>query len=275
MEEKRTTQVLKPIILKLGGSVITIKNKSFTLNKRAITRLAEEIKRADVNSLVIVHGGGSFGHPVAKQYGIDEGYKDSSQIIGFSKTHQAMIKLNKHVMDSLIRQNIPAVEIQPSSIIITRSGRIHIMEERPLTKLLELGFIPILYGDAVPDFNIGFAILSGDQLVSQLAIRLNADHIIIGVDVDGLYTADPKTRHSPQLLQHITLQQLKKLQNNIEKANVTDVTGGMLGKILELIPALEHGVNVRIVNALKPDNVYRALKGEVVGTFIEKGEKTA
>jgi isopentenyl phosphate kinase len=275
MEEKRITQVLKPIILKLGGSVITIKNKSFTLNKRAITRLAEEIKRADVNSLVIVHGGGSFGHPVAKQYGIDEGYKDSSQIIGFAKTHQAMIKLNKHVIDSLINQNIPAVEIQPSSIIITRSGRIHIMEERPLTKLLELGFIPILYGDAVSDSSIGFAILSGDQLVSQLAIRLNADRIIIGVDVDGLYTADPKTRPSPQLLQHITLQQLKKLQIKIEKTNVTDVTGGMLGKILELLPALEHGVNVRIVNALKPDNVYRALKGEVVGTFIEKGEKTA
>lgn len=272
MEEKTITQVPKPIILKLGGSVITIKNESFTLNKRAITRLAKEIKRADVNSLVIVHGGGSFGHPVAKQYKIDEGYKDSSQIIGFAKTHQAMTTLNKHVIDSLINQNIPAVEIQPASIIITKSGRTHIMEERPLTKLLELGFTPVLYGDAVPDSNIGFAILSGDQLVSQLAIRLNADRIIIGVDVDGLYTADPKTNPSAQLIQHITLQQLKKLQNKIEKTNVTDVTGGMLGKILELIPALEHGVNVRIVNALKPDNVYRALEGEeVVGTFIEKG----
>ena len=271
MEEKTITQVPKPIILKLGGSVISIKNKSFALNKRAIMRLAEEIERADVNSLIIVHGGGSFGHPVAKQYRIDEGYKDSSQIIGFSKTHQAMTILNKHVIDSLINRKIPAVEIQPSSIIITRSGRIHIMEERPLTKLLELGFIPILYGDAVPDSSNGFAILSGDQLVSQLAIRLNADRIIIGVDVDGLYTADPKIRPSAQLLHHITLQQLKKLRKKIEKTNATDVTDGMLGKILELIPALEHRVNVRIVNALKPGNVYRALKGEVVGTFIEKG----
>ena len=272
MEEKTITQVPKAIILKLGGSVITIKNKSFTLNKRAITKLAKEIKRADVNSLVIVHGGGSFGHPVAKQYKIDEGYKNPSQIIGFAKTHQAMTTLNKHVIDSLINQNIPAVEIQPASIIITKSGRINIMEERPLTKLLELGFTPVLYGDAVPDSNIGFAILSGDQLVSQLAIRLNADRIMIGVDVDGLYTADPKTNPSAQLIQHITLQQLKKLQNKIEKTNVTDVTGGMLGKILELMPALEHGVNVRIVNALKSDNVYRALEGkEVVGTFIEKG----
>lgn len=272
MEEKTITQVPKPIILKLGGSVITIKKESFTLNKRAITRLAEEIKRADVNSLVIVHGGGSFGHPAAKQYRIYEGYKDSSQIIGFAKTHQAMTILNKHIVNSLIDRRIPAVEIQPSSIIITKSGRIHIMEKRPLTKLLGLGFIPILYGDAVPDSSNGFAILSGDQLVSQLAIRLNADRIIIGVDVDGLYTADPKNRPSAQLIQHITLQQLKKLQNKIEKTNVTDVTGGMLGKILELIPALEHGVNVRIVNAIKPGNVYRALKGgEVVGTFIEKG----
>jgi len=71
--------------------------------------LAEEIKNADVSPLIVVHGGGSFGHPVAKQYGINEGYKDSSQIIGFSKTHQAMTVLNNLVVDSLINQDIPAI----------------------------------------------------------------------------------------------------------------------------------------------------------------------
>ncbi|UCE28826.1 MAG: isopentenyl phosphate kinase family protein [Candidatus Bathyarchaeota archaeon] len=262
----------KPIVLKLGGSAITKKNKSFTLNKRTIKRLAEEVARADVDSLVIVHGGGSFGHPTAKKYRIDEGYEVSSQMIGFSKTHQAMKTLNKHVMDSLINQNIPAVEIQPSSIVITKSGRIDIMEQRPLMKLLELGFTPVLYGDAVLDYKRGFAILSGDQLVSQIAMRLNAGRIIMGVDVDGLYTADPRTNRSSQLIQHIAVQQLKGLQDKIMRSNVTDVTGGMLGKVLELIPALEHGINVTIVNALKPYYVYRALKEEeVVGTFIEKG----
>ena len=44
----------------------------------------------------------------------------------------------------------------------------------------------------------------------------------------------------------------------------------MLGKISELILAVEIGISVLIVNALKPNNVYKALKGQkVVGTLIE------
>jgi len=271
LEENVITDVSKPTILKLGGSVITIKGRPFTPSEKAIIRLAEEIARSDVNSLVIVHGGGSFGHPVAKQYEINRGYRDSSQIMGFSKTHQAMTTLNKLIINSLIEQNIPAVEIQPSSCIITKSGRIQVMEQRPLTRLLRMGFVPVLYGDAVPDSDTGFAILSGDQLISTLAIRLNTDRIIIGADVDGICTADPKIDPSAKLIHHISLSELEKLQHKIGKAKVTDVTGGMFGKIMELIPAIEQKIQVIILNAAKPNNVYKALKGEkVVGTIINK-----
>ncbi len=227
-------------------------------------------------SLIVVHGGGSWGHPLAKQYGIKEGYRELSQIMGFSKTHQAMTTLNKLVVDALINHNISAVAVQPSSCIVTKMGRIYVMEERPLTKLLEMGFVPVLYGDAVLDSDIGFSILSGDQLVSSLATRLDVDRIIIGVDVNGLYTADPKVNPAARLIKHITLSKLKNLQHKIEEAKVTDVTGGMLGKIIELMPAIERGIRAMIVNAAKPNNVYKALKGEkVVGTIIERSETLA
>jgi len=263
----------KPTILKLGGSAITRKEKPLTPNLRAIKRLANEISQANVSPLAIVHGGGSFGHPLAKQYRIKEGYKHPSQIMGFSKTHQAMTKLNRLIVDSLINHNIPALEIQPSSCVITKSGRIQSMEEGTLRKLLEMGFVPVLYGDAVLDSENGFAILSGDQLVSSLAIRLDAERIIIGVDVNGLYTADPKIDSSAHFIQHITLKELKNLQNRIEGTKVTDVTGGMLGKILELTPAIEKGIRTMIVDASEPNRIYKALKDEkVVGTIIEKGE---
>jgi isopentenyl phosphate kinase len=264
---------VKPIVLKLGGSVITRKEKPLTPNLQAIERLTREISQANVLPLVLVHGGGSFGHPVAEQYGIREGYKDPSQIMGFSKTHQAMTELNKLIIDSLINHNIPAVEVQPSSCIVTKAGRIQSMEEKPLKKMLKMGFVPVLYGDAVFDSEMGFAILSGDQLVSSLAIKLDATRTIIGVDVNGLYTADPKTDSSARLIQHVTLEELKKLENKIEGSKVTDVTGGMFGKMFELTPAVEHGIPATIVNATKPNRIYKALKGEkVVGTIIEKGE---
>jgi isopentenyl phosphate kinase len=264
---------VKPTVLKLGGSVITNKEKPLTPNLPAIERLAREILRANISSLVLVHGGGSFGHPVAEQYEIREGYKDSSQIMGFSKTHQAMTKLNKLIVDSLINHNIPAVGVQPSSCVVTKDGRIQSMEERPLKKMLEMGFVPVLYGDAVVDSQTGFAILSGDQLVSSLAIKLDADRIILGVDVNGLCTEDPKTDPSARLIQHVTLKELKDLKHKIEGSKVTDVTGGMLGKMLELTPAVEYGILTTIVNAAKPSRVYKALKGEkVVGTIVERGE---
>ncbi len=262
---------MKTTVLKLGGSVITDKKKELTANLPAIERLAKEVSRANVSPLVLVHGGGSFGHPIAEQYGIAEGYKDASQIMGFSITHQRMTKLNKLIVDSLINHNIPAVEVQPSSCVVTKAGRIQTMEKKPLKKMLEMGFVPVLYGDAVLDSENGFAILSGDQLVSSLAINLNARRIVVGVDVNGLYTGDPKTDSEARLIHHITLEELKNLEPLIGGAKVTDVTGGMLGKMVELKPAVEHGIQTIIVNAAEPDRVYKALKGEkVVGTVIER-----
>ncbi|NIV43352.1 hypothetical protein GWN49_00405 [Candidatus Bathyarchaeota archaeon] len=62
------------------------------------------------------------------------------------------------------------------------------------------------------------------------------------------------------------------MEHEIEKARVTDVTGGMAGKMLELMPAIEKEISALIVNAATPNNIYKALKGErVIGTTIVKG----
>ena len=77
----------RPIILKIGGSVVTDKDGELAAKTEVINRIAEEIKRADIDNLILVHGGGSFGHPTAKKYGIKEGLKDPAQKVGFSETH--------------------------------------------------------------------------------------------------------------------------------------------------------------------------------------------
>jgi len=262
----------KPTVLKIGGSVITRKEKPFTVNSSAVRRLAEEISEAHVSQLMIIHGGGSFGHPLAKQYSIKEGYRgEAGQILGFSKTHQAMVALNKLVVDALIQHNIPVVAVSPSSCIVTKSGRIVTIMEKPLKRLLQTGFVPVMYGDAVLDFDLGFTILSGDQLAAYIALQFDAERIVMGIDEDGLFTADPKKDKSAELITHCTLYELKKIQSRIKETNTTDVTGGMLGKIIELTPAIEKGVSALIVNAAKPRNVYKALKCErVIGTLIKQ-----
>jgi len=262
---------LKSTILKIGGSVITDKGKELEVRMQAINRLAEEIQNANVENLIIVHGGGSFGHPLAQKYAIKEGFKKETQRIGFSETHHVMTVLNGLFMDALIWRNIPAVSITPCSCIITENGRIRCFEDAPLKLFLKAGFLPVLYGDAVPDTKLGFTILSGDQLVSVLATRFNAERIIIGVDVDGLYNADPKVKKTAKMFRHLTLKELKKLQNKLGESTACDVTGGMWGKIAELLPAIELGIPITIVNAAKPNYIYKTLKGEKVkSTLIEK-----
>jgi len=263
---------VKPTVLKLGGSVITDKEKPLTPNLEAIERLATEIARADVKSLIVVHGGGSFGHHVAKQYNLTEGYADPAQVVGFAKTHRAMTKLNSLVMDALISHDVYAVVVQPSSCVVTKVGRIQSMEKKPLKRMLDMGLVPVLYGDAVLDSEKGFAILSGDQLVSSLAINFGASRIIMGGDVDGLYTADPKGNRSARLVERVTLEELKAQKHDIEGSKATDVTGGMLGKVRELIPAIEQNIQALLVNATEPLRVYKALRAEeVTGTIIERG----
>lgn len=261
----------KPVVLKIGGSVITDKNGELAARTDSINRLAEEIAKANVKNLVIVHGGGSFGHPTAQKYGIKEGLKNESQKVGFAETHHVMTVLNGLVMDALVWHSIPAVSVTPSSCITTETGRIKLFDETVTKSLLEMGFTPVLYGDATLDEKLGFTVLSGDQIVAYLAKKLDARRVVLGVDVDGLYDSDPKTEKNAQLYQQMTLRELKDIKGKLGTSTTADVTGGMLGKITELIASVEHGIPVAIVNASKPDRVYKALIGEKVeGTIIEK-----
>ncbi len=261
----------RPVVLKIGGSVITDKNAELAAKTHEINRLAEEIQNAGIKKLVIIHGGGSFGHPVAEKYKIKEGYKEELQKIGFSETHHVMTVLNGLFMDSLVWHNLPAVSVTPSSCIVTENGRITHFEDGPIEGLLRMDFIPVLYGDAVLDTKLGFTVLSGDQLVSTLAIKFNAERIVIGIDEDGVFDADPKLEKTAKMFSNLTLSELKKLQGKLGKATACDVTGGMFGKMAELIPALEEKIPVMVVNAKEPRNVCRALQGaEVKGTLIKK-----
>ncbi len=261
-----------PIILKLGGSAITDKTQEATPRTEIINQLAEEIKRADLDNLIVVHGGGSFGHPEAAKFAIKEGYKeDPTQKFGFAETHHMMTVLNGLVMDSLIWHEIPALSVAPSSCFVTESCRIKFFDDTVFKALSKMAYTPVLYGDVVFDEKQGFTVLSGDQLVAYLALKYKARKIVVGVDTDGIFDCDPKTNSAAKPIKSLNLKELKELQPKLGKAQGTDVTGGMAGKIAELMPAIEAGVKVTVTGATKRLSIYRALTDQsVLGTEIEK-----
>ncbi len=253
---------MQSLIVKLGGSVITDKSRRFAVKRATLQRLAREVAAAK-GPLVLVHGGGSFGHPMASKYKIAEGYRNPRQLIGFALTHRAMERLNAYVVDALQQAGVPAMAMQPSACAVVENGRIKSMELTPLRKLLDLGLVPVLYGDAVPDLDKGMSILSGDQLVVQLARELGANRAILGVDVDGVYTANPKTNKNAELIQEISLSNWPSVEKQLTVGvGGKDVTGGMANKVRELFTLAKREVEVEIVNATKPNILRRAILGE-------------
>jgi isopentenyl phosphate kinase len=253
-------------ILKLGGSVITHKDKYFSPNHDHIKRLANEIAISKLKSLIIVHGGGSFGHPLAKKHAISNGLKETNQLLGFCETHQAMMALNQIIVDTILKAGVAAFSISPSSLLMTNRKRLVDFDLSIIKKYMETGVIPVMFGDAVLDTKQGFAILSGDQLVTKLAIEFKAKQVIFGSDVDGIFTSDPKLDDKAKLIEKLPINNI-----NIDVGQTTfiDVTGGMLGKISEAKKAVETGTNVVFINAAKAGRVANALRGEkVIGTQL-------
>ena len=248
--------------------MVTVKDQEFTANHGNIQRLAEEIKAAWPTPIVIVHGGGSFGHPVAKKYGIADGFTSDRQIPGFARTHQAMVDLNAIIVKAFLDAGIPAMSVSPSSFIATDDGRMLKVDFEIVGRLVVRGVLPVLFGDAVLDRKKGFTILSGDQLAVRLAVSLGATKLIFGVDVDGVYTSNPKLSLEARLIDRLDPEKIDGFVK-IGESLATDVTGGMLGKVSEARAAVGEGVEVQFVNATKPDVILKALKGEpVAGTIL-------
>lgn len=256
------------LAIKLGGSAITEKEKEFSVREEVLERVADELSTLE-EDFFLVHGGGSFGHLVASKYNISSGYSHEDQLMGFSETHRAMEELNSRVIDYLLDAGQPAVQIQTSACTVVGDGEIISMELRNIRKLLDLGIVPVLYGDAVPDQKQGMSILSGDQLIAFLARELGASKVILGTDIEGIFTSDPKSEGDSQLIPKITPESWKSMASTMDLPSGRDVTGGMRNKIEVLVNLAKEGLESQIINLTKPGNLKRAIRSDKrVGTKI-------
>lgn len=257
------------IILKLGGSLLTNKEKKFSLRKEVLKRVASEIKAAE-EPLVVVHGGGSFGHPVAGKYELHLGYNKPSQIRGVALTRKAMVEFNKAVVEALIDEGLNAVSLQTSALAVCEGGELLSFDTKVLEGFLDLGLTPVLCGDVVLDEKQGFCILSGDRIVSYLSRLLKPRSIILAIDRDGIFDREPRHEEA-SLIEEINEENYRRVLAGLESPRV-DVTGGLRGKLTELLLLANEGMEPFIVNGLVPGRLGKALLGEVVkGTRIKGG----
>ena len=245
-------------VLKIGGSILTDKTFDMTARPAAIQAVAEEIA-AYPEDLVLVHGAGSFGHIPAKKYGLQQNFCPE----GLRVTHNSVAKLNDLVVEALAKAGVSPMPVHPFSCLLLRNGRIDNFSLEPIKEMLRDGLMPVLHGDVAMDATLKSGIVSGDQLVPYIAKSLQAEVVAIGSNVDGvLFSGKPLAEMSRQVL--------SSMESSLGESAGVDVTGGMKGKIMELLDLADWGIDSVIFNAAIEGNIGRAIKGEPVGTRVRR-----
>lgn len=253
------------IIVKLGGSVVTDKTRPYKIRAAALKRLVKEIKKANVNILV-VHGSGSFGHTSAKKYGGKKGYLSK---YGIAKVSYDARAINAVVMESFLKEKMPAISLSPMSFTITRAGKLKEDLFKVVDLVLDQQLIPVIYGDVIWDTQWRSTIFSGETTTFYLIKYLlknkwKIDKVIqVGV-TDGVYDEREKT------IELINDKNKNLFRANIFKSKGADVTGGMYHKVEQAMKISRLGIKTNIINGLRKNALYNSLLNrKVKGTIIE------
>ena len=258
----RCKRRVNPVLLKIGGSVLTDKRRECTFNMQNIRRIAGEVARASVPT-VIVHGAGSFGHPQAKKHHIQQ----NPGIEGVIKTHRAVLELNTVFVETLQEEGVAAIGVHPLNCLLAERGIIKQWGIEIIKRMVDFGVTPVIHGDVVMDTINGISVISGDRILTHLAKTLDVAVIGAGTVVDGVLDKNGRT------IPYITPSNFKEVSDYIGGSTGDDVTGGMRGKVVELLKLAESGTRSVIFNAGLNNMVFSFLSGETIpATHISGAE---
>ena len=260
---------MKVVLVKLGGSLITDKRRPETARIDVIERLARKLEQLgqDEVRLVLGHGSGSFGHVAAARHGIHEGVETPEHLLGVTETQDRAATLNRLVIGALRRNGVAAFSLAPSSFLVSAGGKPAELWIESLLEALQLGMLPVVYGDVVMDRELGASISSTEAVFLALAARLQARGVIVRRSIwlgetDGIYDSRGVT------IEELQLETVGDVLDQIEGASGTDVTGGMRHRLETAASLAELGVESWIANGLEPGLLGQILKGR-----CDKGTK--
>jgi isopentenyl phosphate kinase len=273
------------ILLKLGGSLITDKDKEYTPRLDKLRELSLEIKAALDSapglSLILGHGSGSFGHVAAKKHGTRDGVKPSPPAPlpkgegsnwsnywnGFAEVRYQAAELNRFVVQSLLEAGIPALPFPPSASMISKDRKVIHHNIETIRRALSVGLLPVVQGDVAFDDSLGGTILSTEDVFTFLVDQFPVSRILLAGIEAGVWEDFPaRTR----LLKQIQLPAYEAKRSGIQGSVSTDVTGGMKAKVEEMLSLIHmhEGMTAQIFAAEEPGMLTRALQGENVGTLL-------
>ena len=264
----------RPLVLvKLGGSLITDKARPRVARHAVIRRLARELAAIARNPraprLVVGHGSGSFGHVAAARGGLIAGANATRSLDAIARTQRAAADLHRIVVAALADAGARPFSFAPSSFLIAAGGRVTGSFAEPILEALDLGLLPVVYGDVVLDARRGAVIVSTEELfqvlVEEAARRRRPVSRAVWLGVtDGVRDRDGRT------IARLSAAEARRTARRVTGASGVDVTGGMALRLRAAGALAKAGVASAIVDGRKAGTIAPAIAGrETGGTRVD------
>ncbi len=228
------------ILLKLSGESL-MGAQNYGIDSDVLGRYSAEIKQLTdlgVQVAIVIGGGNIFRGVEAERTGIDRVQGDYMGMLATLINAMALQgALEKAGLFTRLMSGIKVEQVCEPFI------------RRRAVRHLEKGRV-VIFGAG-----IGNPYFTTDSTASLRAIEIEAEVVLKGTRVDGIYTADPEKDPRATRYQTITFQEV--YEKNL---HIMDMTAFTLCR--------ENGLPIIVFDMNKPDNLVKIIKGEEVGTLV-------
>ena len=231
----------KRILLKLSGESL-MGDKNYGLDSKVMTRYAEDIKsivELGVQVAIVIGGGNIYRGMNEAETGIERAQGD---YMGMLAT-----VINGMALQSALEKAGVFTRLQ-SAIKMEQIAEPYI--RRRAMRHLEKGRV-VIFGAGT-----GNPYFTTDTAGSLRAVEIQAEVILKGTRVDGIYSADPEK--DPSATKYSTISFTECISKNLK---VMDMTAFTL--------CMENELPIIVFDMNKPGNLARVVMGETVGTLVE------
>jgi len=231
----------KRILLKLSGEAL-MGEKQFGIDPVVLNQYAEEVKavvRAGVEVAIVIGGGNIFRGIQAAEGGMDRVQGDYMGMLATVINSMALQSaLEKIEVDTRLQSAIKMEQI--CEVFIRRKAVRH----------LEKGRV-VIFGAGT-----GNPYFTTDTAATLRGIEIEADVILKGTRVDGIYDVDPEKNPNAVKFETLSFTQVYE-----KKLSVMDMTAFTLCR--------ENNLPIIVFNMNEPGNLMNVVKGVKVGTLVE------
>ncbi|GAB4409802.1 MAG: UMP kinase [Microscillaceae bacterium] len=230
----------KRVLLKLSGEALQ-GDKSFGIDGKRLEQYAQEIKKVcdlGIELAIVIGGGNIFRGAQAIGTAIDRVQGDYMGMLATVINAMALqssleqLGIYTRLMSGIKMEQVCEPFIKRRAVRHLEKGRV------------------VIFGAG-----IGSPYFTTDSAASLRAIEIEADVVLKGTRVDGVYTADPEKDINAQRFSNISFEEVYQ-----KGLNVMDMTAFTLCK--------ENNLPIVVFDMNKPGNLAKIVKGEEVGTLI-------